>query len=267
MSQSQPLQPEVEMKDSNDANANTQSSSITKRKRKPMDKRSEVWDHFTKFMDADGSTKAKCNYCSREYFSDSSKNGTSNLRTHLKTCNKLPLSGDSKQTQLTLQSVGGNELLKKWRFDQKASRKKLASMIIIDELPFRFVEGEGFRDFMQTTQPLFKIPSRFTIARDCYQIFLDEKKALSSYFKMSGQRVNITTDTWTSIQKIAILFCCPVLFSLVQFCSMFCFVLLSVTLSLYYAYKLQCSQKKDSCFMYYLISSKKNGVLSTFIKK
>ena len=112
MSQSQPLQPEVKM-DSNDANTNTQASSITKRKRKPMDKRPEVWDHFTKFTDMDGSSKAKCNYCAREYFSDSSKNGNSNLCTHLKTCNRLPLSGDSKQTQLTLQSGGWNELLKK----------------------------------------------------------------------------------------------------------------------------------------------------------
>ena len=99
------------MKDSNDANTNTQASSITKRKKKPMDKWSEVWDHFTKFTDADDSLKAKCNYCAREYFSDSSKNDNSNLRTHLNT-NKLPLSGDSKQTQLTLQSGGWNELLK-----------------------------------------------------------------------------------------------------------------------------------------------------------
>ena len=47
-----------------------------------------------------------------------------------------------------------------------------------------------------------KIPSRFTIARDCYQIFLDEKKALNTYFKTSGQRVNITPNTCTSFQKI-----------------------------------------------------------------
>ena len=53
-------------------------------------------------------------------------------------------------------SVGGN--LKKWRFDQKASRHKLTSTIIIDELPFRFVEGDCFIDFMRTSQPLFKMP-------------------------------------------------------------------------------------------------------------
>lgn len=75
-------------------------------------------------------------------------------------------------------------------------------MIIIDELPFRFVDGEEFNNFSQTTQPLFKIPFHFTVARNCYQKFLDEKKVLSTYFKMSDQRVNIITDTWTSIQKI-----------------------------------------------------------------
>ena len=158
-----PSQPELEMKDSNDneANTNTQTqASSAKRKRKPIDKRSDVWDHFTKFTDAEGSLKSRCNYCDKEYYSDPSKNGTSSLRAHLKTCNKLPLSGESKQTQLSIQSVGGSDLLKKWRFDQKASRHKLASMIIIDELPFRFVEGEGFKDFMQTTQPLAKCCSK-----------------------------------------------------------------------------------------------------------
>lgn len=184
------------------APANTQASSAGK-KRKTMKPRSDIWDHFDTFKDAEGNKKSKCKYCGKEYFSDPSSNGTSSLWKHLNVYKKLPLSGESKQTQLSFQSSGGNEgILKKWQFDQKVSRHKLASMIIIDELPFKFVEGEGFKDFMQSTQPLFKMPSRFTVARDCYQIFVDEKKKLTSYFKMSGQRVNITTDTWTSIQKI-----------------------------------------------------------------
>ena len=131
------------------------------------------------------------------------KNGTSSLRNHLNSCKKLPLSGQTKQTQLSLQSIGENEnILTKWQFDQKSSRSKLAAMIIIDELPFKFVENEGFRDFMQTTQPNFKIPSRFTVSRDCYQLYLSEKKRLTTYFKKSGQRICITTDTWTSLQRI-----------------------------------------------------------------
>ncbi|XP_017233495.1 zinc finger BED domain-containing protein RICESLEEPER 4-like [Daucus carota subsp. sativus] len=145
---------DIGMGDSNDAQTQTQASS--KKKRKTMEERSEVWDHFTKFTDAKGCLRARCNHSENP-----STNGTSALSKHLKSCKKLPLSGESKQTQLSLHSVGGNEcILKKWHFDQKTSRHKLAAMIIIDELPFRFVEGEGFKDFMNTTQPLFKMPSR-----------------------------------------------------------------------------------------------------------
>lgn len=197
------------MGDSNDPIAQSQpqetqtQASSAKRRRRKMSERSEVWDHFNKFTDAEGNIKSRCKHCDKVYFSDPSVNGTSVLSKHLKACKKLPLSGESKQTQLSLQTIGENEsILKKWHFDQKASRYKLAAMVIIDELPFRFVEGEGFKDFMHTTQSLFKMPSRFTVARDCYQIFLDEKKKLITYFKMSGQRVCITTDTWISIQKI-----------------------------------------------------------------
>ena len=31
-------------------------------------------------------------------------------------------------------------------------------MIIVDELPFRFVEREGFRELMRTVEPRFRIP-------------------------------------------------------------------------------------------------------------
>ena len=48
-------------------------------------------------------------------------------------------------------------------FSVEASRKALAEMIIIDELPFRCVEGYGFKKYVTTLQPkllLKDIPSR-----------------------------------------------------------------------------------------------------------
>ncbi|XP_074347010.1 zinc finger BED domain-containing protein RICESLEEPER 2-like [Apium graveolens] len=162
------------MKDSNDPNS--QETSV-KMKRHPMKDRSMVWDHFDKFTNTDDTKKARCKYYGNEYCANSSSNDTSSLNAHLKVCKQLPLSGESKKTQLSLEPIGENEgILKKWFFDQKVSRHKLAYMVIIDELPFRFVEGEGFINFMRTTQPFFKVPSRFSVARDCYQIYLEEKK-------------------------------------------------------------------------------------------
>lgn len=59
-----------------------------------------------------------------------------------------------------------------WKFDNALCRKKLAEMVIKDELPFRIVEGEGFVDLVTTLQPKFRMSSRWTVTRDIYQLFL-----------------------------------------------------------------------------------------------
>ncbi|XP_019193746.1 PREDICTED: zinc finger BED domain-containing protein RICESLEEPER 2-like [Ipomoea nil] len=89
-----------------------------------------------------------------------------------------------------------------WVFNQEAIRRALCEMIIIDELPFRFVEGQGFKRFILVACPRFCIPSRWTISRDIYQIYLDERLNLKKLFKLNTQRVSLTTDTWTSVQRI-----------------------------------------------------------------
>ncbi|CAN1800014.1 Putative AC9 transposase [Linum perenne] len=71
-------------------------------------------------------------------------------------------------------------------------------MIIIDELAFRHVEHEGFRDFVYSLRSEFQIPSRFTIAKDCFKLWLIEREKLKSYFKQSKVRVCLTTDIWAS---------------------------------------------------------------------
>ncbi|CAN1298326.1 Putative AC transposase [Linum perenne] len=53
-------------------------------------------------------------------------------------------------------------------------------MIMLDELPFQFVEHVGFKRLMETAWPMFDIPSRKTV---CWEGFS-------------------TTDCWTSIQNI-----------------------------------------------------------------
>ncbi|CAN0876613.1 Putative AC transposase [Linum grandiflorum] len=89
-----------------------------------------------------------------------------------------------------------------YTFDQSVSRTKLARMIIIDELPFKLVEGEGFRDFAYSLRPEFQIPSRVTVAKDCFKLFLSEKEKLKTYFKHSKVRVCLTTDIWASSHHV-----------------------------------------------------------------
>ena len=75
-------------------------------------------------------------------------------------------------------------------------------MLIVDELPFRFVEGLGFRHLMNVACPRFIIQSKWTVTRDCYQLYLDERSKLKTFLKNHSQTVCLTTDSWTSIQKI-----------------------------------------------------------------
>ena len=83
-------------------------------------------------------------------------------------------------------------------------RLALAMMIIIDELPFKFVEWQGFQEFMKIIEPWFPIPHRTTIARACVKIYSNEVDILRRAFV--GQRVCVTTDTWTPIQNLNYMF-------------------------------------------------------------
>ena len=75
-------------------------------------------------------------------------------------------------------------------------------MVIIDELPFRFMERYGFKNFMHTACPRFKIPSRWTISWDCYEMYTSERVKLKTFIKSQCERISITSDSWTSIQRI-----------------------------------------------------------------
>ncbi|CAN1788706.1 Putative AC transposase [Linum perenne] len=76
-------------------------------------------------------------------------------------------------------------------------------MIIIGELPFRFVEHAGFIQFVVVCCPDFRIPSRKTIRMEFVKFFLHAKIRLKEFFKEScAGRVSITADTWTSVQNL-----------------------------------------------------------------
>ncbi|KAH0632862.1 hypothetical protein KY284_035648 [Solanum tuberosum] len=71
------------------------------KKRKAMEPRAACWKHFEKFIDKDGATKAKCNYCRKTY---------------------------------TAATKGAKEgVISTWKFDQAQSRRALAQMIIAEK--------------------------------------------------------------------------------------------------------------------------------------
>ena len=46
------------------------------------------------------------------------------------------------------------------------------------------------------------MPSHINIARDIHHLYVDERVKLKEYFVHACQRVCVTTDTWTSLQRI-----------------------------------------------------------------
>ncbi|XP_031108518.1 zinc finger BED domain-containing protein RICESLEEPER 2-like [Ipomoea triloba] len=183
---------------------------VPEKKRKHVEFRSKVWDHFQRLSDInDVITEAKCIYCAKIYKSQTKKHGTSTLRAHVLSCLKNPHSKDTRQSLLTFQAVVNSDSdeptvgeLGTWVFSQDSIRRALIEMIIIDELPFIFVEGQGFKRFIAVACPRFKIPSRWTVSRDIHVIYEEEKLKLKCLFRGNTQRVSITTDSWTSIQRI-----------------------------------------------------------------
>ncbi|KAF8028460.1 hypothetical protein BT93_E1159 [Corymbia citriodora subsp. variegata] len=68
----------------------------------------------------------------------------------------------------TFVGVGSSSSL--WKFKQDTSKRDIAAMFIIDELPFKFVENEGFWIFVNRIQPKFAIPCRNMLRNDCYKL-------------------------------------------------------------------------------------------------
>jgi len=46
-------------------------------------------------------------------------------------------------------------------------------------------------------------PSRRTVTRDCFQLYLDEKLQLKAFFRSDCSRVALITDCWTFVQNLS----------------------------------------------------------------
>ena len=90
----------------------------------------------------------------KTYLADRKRHGTANLLNHTPVCVKNPnidtLTG--QQTLAFEPKIDGEEgfQLVPTTFTIEAFRKAFAEMVIIDELPFRFVEGYEFQRYSTT---------------------------------------------------------------------------------------------------------------------
>ncbi|KAL4340526.1 hypothetical protein GQ457_08G022240 [Hibiscus cannabinus] len=164
-------------------------------------KMSYVWDHFKEISDSNNEAKSEkdvveCNYYGK-CIAYKTSYGTSGMKNHIARCKRFPANLNRKQKLVdfeskTITSPGGTSKIVQvptcWQFDQDNCRKALARILIVDELPFVFVEHEGFRYFCKQLCPKFVPLSRKTVTRDCYSIFIEERSKLKDIFsKLSAK--------------------------------------------------------------------------------
>ncbi|KAF7082686.1 hypothetical protein CFC21_086545 [Triticum aestivum] len=66
--------------------------------------------------------------------------------------------------------------LEKRNYDPERAHWELVRMIFVHELPFSFVEYEGFRRFVYSLNPTFEVVSRTTIRVDCLMLFHEQRE-------------------------------------------------------------------------------------------
>lgn len=176
-----------------------QQSELKSQSAQKRGERSDIWKVFTR--DPRNLKVAVCNYCKKRYVSPPG-NGTSSLWNHSKKCLKNPnRKANRNQPILNFEKKrDGGSTLKAHTFNYNKCREALAEMVILDEYPFRAVEGQGFIKYSKCLEPRFSLPSRWTVAKDCIKVYNQEKKKLKSL--ISGRRISMTSDCWTSNQKI-----------------------------------------------------------------
>ena len=151
---------------------------------------------FQEFMEI-VEPRFECKYCKNQYNCHGKTNSTSGMLQRMNVCKEWYFPRDDKHKILSFQAKrereSGSNVLVVANYSEEMIRLALARMIIIDELPFKFVEWQDFQEFMKIVEPWFPIPHRITIARACVKIYSSEVDILRRAFV--GQRVCVTTDT------------------------------------------------------------------------
>ncbi|KAI3894172.1 hypothetical protein MKX03_003729 [Papaver bracteatum] len=138
---------------------------------------SKAWNEFEEIYTNGKVTHRECKHCNKK-ISATSKNGTSSLRKHLKSC----LVFKRTQHQINQMFFKASEIEDgpvaafNFKFNQEVTRDCIARMIILHELPFSFVEYIGFRRVLSSLQPNIKLVKRNTTKTDCMKKFKMKKK-------------------------------------------------------------------------------------------
>ncbi|KMZ60030.1 hypothetical protein ZOSMA_61G00010 [Zostera marina] len=133
-------------------------------------------DRFEKVM-VNGSQMGRCKYCKKD-FCDKPSDSTNHHLALLKS--KHPTKVKNPIGQMFIAANNNTKDVKNFKFSQEFSRLCLTKMIILHENPYSIVDHVGFREFVSSLNPQFKLCHRHTIRKDCISFYESEKKILYS---------------------------------------------------------------------------------------
>ena len=159
--------------------------------------KSVVWNHFTR-QKINGQLKVVCNQCNGKLVVGGR---TNHLHKHLLRCPccKQPA---IKNAMFNAIVNKGKVQVRAFSFDHDTLRRELANMIIKHEYPLSMVEHSGFRKFVSSLQPMFKVISRNTLKKNIFKRYEYEKSKIMKLLASNQSRIFITTDLWTSNQNM-----------------------------------------------------------------
>ncbi|XP_054795873.1 zinc finger BED domain-containing protein RICESLEEPER 2-like [Prosopis cineraria] len=200
------LQENVETKNASSPN-NTEEENESKNEGESRRKRhkSAVWAHFERLpLDkTNGEPRAKCKYCPMTIGCDSTRHGTNGMRKHVKRYPRNPNKANKlAQSLLSGSQLGSSKTLSHHLFNQLDCRQAIAIFVILDEMPFNVVEGDGFKEMMRRLEPRFQVPSRATVTRDCYKLYLEEARKLKSIDKVFTITVDNASSNDTALASL-----------------------------------------------------------------
>ncbi|XP_010431219.1 PREDICTED: zinc finger BED domain-containing protein RICESLEEPER 2-like [Camelina sativa] len=121
----------------------------TQPRRKPAH-RSHVWEHFV--QQAHDDAIANCRYCGQEIGCDTVIHGTSAMKNHISRCKLFKMHQESGSQKVL--AGGSSGVMTAIKYDQGLFIRSVNEMIVLNELPFAFVESEGFRRLCSNMLPI-----------------------------------------------------------------------------------------------------------------
>ena len=143
--------------------------------------------------------EAHCKHCKR-VSGCTRANGTSHCIRHLLVCEERAKVNEFLDSVKSAMPQPDPNSLEKWNYDPERAHWELVRMIVVHQLPFSFMEYEGFRRFVYSLNPAFEVVSRTTIRVDCLMLFHEQREKFREAIQNLTSRVSLTADMWTSSQ-------------------------------------------------------------------